>query len=136
MALLQEPPLYRNARTFDEIVGEHYTLLKQHYIAAVKGRNIKLLPEQQEKINQIYKELRENGMFIVGFKPDGELKLSTITIPQECVSLQIDKSKIRDCRPATTETAKKYVAAVRKMRAKMDMKKIISGNKGGYFKPE
>ena len=118
--MLSRPPLYKNTKPYEVIIGKNLDNVKR-YIRILKKyeynheafeREIKksFTLEQREIIGSIFKELRENGIYITGLKANGELEISYVVT--ENTRYQIDKSK--NPKVLSKEENKRRLAEIRR----------------------
>lgn len=150
--MLTRPPLFKNARLFTQIVGSELYNFKKHARICYGTGDLDLRErrlskefssEKREELGAIYKQLRENGIYITGIKPDGELEISYVVTDDP--QYQIDLAK-KNASPLSKEEALGWIEKIQakiknistywELNSARDVRQSSPVNQDEIFKPE
>ena len=116
--MLTKPPLYKNARPFSQFMdGQEFDMLKKHakiYYGTnspdIREKRLakNFSAEKRERLGQIYKKLRENGIYITGITLEGDLEVSYVVVDDP--QYQIDAKK--EALPVNSERALSWIRKI------------------------
>lgn len=87
MKYLPEPPLYKNAKPIQEILGVYAPLVVKHVLDEKTSKS------ENEIVIRILAELRANGYYVRRDDDTGELRYSIVTAPPCCPRIDLKEAR-------------------------------------------